>query len=134
MIRGTHEPLQLSSNSGGSSCTDLEWAILHNACAMDEERDSSFSITFSKDGCDPQTVSVFPTLAGAGVILGGIIDYGTGAVYSLRPNPVVTTLKCRAIASAAVAQPAAIPAVNVTAPQSPGSAGAPINGDWQRAQ
>jgi len=39
-------------------------------------------------------VSVFPTLAGAGVILGGVIDYGTGAVYNLQPNPVVANLRC----------------------------------------
>lgn len=141
MIRGTHEPLQLSSSpegavaqiSNGQSCT--------TPCAMDEERDSSFSITFSKDGCDSQTVSVFPTLAGAGVLLGGIIDYGTGAVYSLRPNPVVTTLKCTAIASAAQAsdRPAAAIAPAVSAvpaaaiPSLPAGAGSPGN-EWQPAQ
>jgi hypothetical protein len=158
MIRGTHEPLQLSSSpegavaqiSNGQSCT--------TPCAMDEERDSSFSITFSKDGCDSQTVSVFPTLAGAGVLLGGIIDYGTGAVYSLRPNPVVTTLKCSAVASAAQASDrpaAAITAAGSTAPAGrtaqavsaapavsptsaavpglPAGAGSPGN-EWQAAQ
>ena len=135
MIRGTHEPLQLSSSpegavaqlSNGQSCT--------TPCSLDEERDSSFSITFSKDGCDAQTVSVFPTLAGAGVLLGGVIDYGTGAVYSLRPNPVVTTLKCAAVASAA--QPAVRPAVAVAPVVSvaPAAATAPNSGgDWQRAQ
>ena len=144
MIRETHEPLQLSSSpegavahiSNGQSCT--------TPCAMDEERDSSFSITFSKDGCDPQTVSVFPTLAGAGVLLGGIIDYGTGAVYSLQPNPVVTTLKCTAVASAAQAsdRPAAAIAPAVSAapaaaaaaavPGLPAGAGSPGN-EWQPA-
>lgn len=29
---------------------------------------------------------MIPTLAGAGVIFGGFIDYGTGAVYDLQPN------------------------------------------------
>ena len=133
MIRGTHEPLQMSNSpegavaqiSNGQSCT--------TPCSMDEERDSSFSITFSKDGCDSQTVSVFPTLAGAGVLLGGIIDYGTGAVYSLRPNPVVTTLKCRAVASAAP-MAAAVPAAPAPAALSPSPAGGTMNGDWQQAQ
>jgi hypothetical protein len=139
MIRGTHEPPQLSSSpegalaqiSNGQSCT--------TPCSLDEERDSSFSITFSKDGCDSQTVSVFPTLAGAGVLLGGVIDYGTGAVYSLRPNPVVTTLRCSAVASAA--QPTVRPAVAVTpgsaaatdVPGPPPSSGTPGNG-WQPAR
>lgn len=35
-----------------------------------------------------------PTLSGAGVILGGLIDYGTGAVYDLQPNPLTVTLAC----------------------------------------
>jgi len=143
IIRGTHEPLQLSSSpegvtaqlSNGQSCT--------TPCSLDEERDASFSITFSKDGCDSQTVSVFPTLAGAGVILGGLIDYGTGAVYSLQPNPVVTTLKCKELAQAAA--PAALTntaAVSTTAnaisspPSSPpvNSVQGSLNGDLQRGQ
>lgn len=37
---------------------------------------------------------MIPTLAGGGVILGGIIDYGTGAVYDLQPNPLTITLAC----------------------------------------
>jgi hypothetical protein len=56
-------------------------------------------ITFSKSGCNNQMASVYPTLAGSGVILGGLIDYGTGAVYNLTPNPVVVSLNCSAIAT-----------------------------------
>jgi len=103
MIRGTHEQLQLSSNpegvvaqlSNGQSCT--------TPCSLSEPRDSSFAVTFSRDGCDSQMVSVFPTVAGSGILLGGLIDYGTGAVYSLEPNPVVASLKCRTVASVAPA-------------------------------
>jgi hypothetical protein len=58
-------------------------------------------------------VSVFPTLAGAGVILGGIIDYGTGAVYNLQPNPVVANLRCPDT-SPTIASPTVIPAVMTT--------------------
>lgn len=65
-------------------------------------------------------VSVFPTLAGAGVILGGVIDYGTGAVYNLQPNPVVANLRC-ASDTAGHAVPALIPPVVTTAPDSSGS-------------
>jgi hypothetical protein len=39
-------------------------------------------------------ISVFPTIAAAGIVLGGVIDYGTGAVYNLQPNPVVANLRC----------------------------------------
>jgi hypothetical protein len=48
-------------------------------------------------------------LAGAGVILGGLIDYGTGAVYSLQPNPVVAMLKCRGYVQARAVTPGMIP-------------------------
>ena len=31
------------------------------------------------------------------MILGGLIDYGTGAVYDLQPNPMTVTLACEKI-------------------------------------
>jgi len=37
---------------------------------------------------------MIPVLSGAGAILGGLIDYGTGAVYDLQPNPLTITLDC----------------------------------------
>ncbi|WP_172592474.1 hypothetical protein [Nitrosomonas supralitoralis] len=37
---------------------------------------------------------MMPTLAGGGVIMGGLIDYGTGAVYDLHPNPMTVSLVC----------------------------------------
>lgn len=43
---------------------------------------------------------MIPTLAGGGVILGGIIDYGTGAIYDLQPNPLTITLACEKVAVA----------------------------------
>lgn len=44
---------------------------------------------------------MFPTLAGSRVLLRGLIDYGTGAVYSLKPNPAVATLRCESAAEQA---------------------------------
>ncbi len=49
---------------------------------------------YEKEGCEAESLSVFPTLAGGGVLLGGLIDYGTGAVYDLTPNPAHVMLKC----------------------------------------
>jgi hypothetical protein len=37
---------------------------------------------------------MIPTLAGAGAMLGGMIDYGTGAVYDLQPNPLFVKMTC----------------------------------------
>lgn len=50
-------------------------------------------VKVSKEGYYTESITVTPTIAGAGVILGGIIDYGTGAVYNLTPNPVQVLLK-----------------------------------------
>lgn len=98
MIRGTHESLQLSSNPEGALAQLSDGESCTTPCAINLARDTSVSVNFTKDGCDNQVVSVFPSLAGAGVILGGVIDYGTGAVYNLQPNPVVAGLHCHAVA------------------------------------
>ncbi len=94
MIRGTHESLDLVSTPTGARADLSTGQSCVTPCAQNIARDASFSVTFSKEGCDSQTIAVFPTLAGAGVLLGGVIDYGTGAVYDLRPNPVAPTLNC----------------------------------------
>jgi hypothetical protein len=79
-------------------------------CSIHLARNTSTVVTFEHEGCDTAMVSVFPTLAGAGVILGGVIDYGTGAVYNLQPNPVVANLRCLSDTPAHAA-PALMPAV-----------------------
>jgi hypothetical protein len=101
MIRGTREPLQLSSNPEGAEAQLSNGQSCTTPCSIDLPRETSVAVNFTKDGCDSQTVSVFPTLAGAGVILGGVIDYGTGAVYNLQPNPVIAGLHCHSVAQAA---------------------------------
>jgi hypothetical protein len=95
MIRGTHDNLQLTSSPEGANATLADGESCRTPCSFTLSRNTSTVVTFSKDGCDPQMVSVYPSLAGAGVILGGIIDYGDGAVYNLVPNPVVASLHCR---------------------------------------
>lgn len=94
LIRGTEENLQINSVpeqakaniSNGMSCV--------TPCMVRLKRNSTVVITFEKEGCQKQMVSVFPTIAGAGILLGGFIDYGTGAVYDLTPNPAIASLIC----------------------------------------
>jgi len=59
-------------------------------------RNQSLSLTISKEGCHSTTAAIVPTLAGSGILLGGLIDYGTGAVYDLQPNPLIVSLVCEA--------------------------------------
>src|SRR5262245_17149167 len=113
MIRGTQEPLQLTSFPSGARAVIGSGQSCTTPCSIHLARNTSTVVTFEHEGCDTAMVSVFPTLAGAGVILGGVIDYGTGAVYSLQPNPVVANLRCTGNA-VGPAVPALIPAVVTT--------------------
>ena len=94
IIRGTEQEVSVNTNpigatvqfSNGQSCTA--------PCRITAARDQSLQLTISKEGCHTQSASMVPSLAGGGVILGGLIDYGTGAVYDLQPNPLTITLVC----------------------------------------
>ncbi len=101
IVRGTSEELFLNSTPPGATAKLSMGQACTTPCNLNIGRSETFTVTFSKAGCDEQTVSVFPTLAGSGILLAGagslvgyLTDYGTGAVYSLRPNPAVTTLRC----------------------------------------
>ena len=114
----THPPGASIQFSNGQSCT--------SPCRIHTSRSASLVITMVKDGCQTQTATMVPTLSGAGVVLGGLVDYGTGAVYDLQPNPLTVTLACNASgATAAAAQPAAAtpaPATVAAAPAQPAPA------------
>lgn len=68
----------------GQSCT--------TPCTITAERNKTLQVTITKEGYHTHTTSLMPTLAGGGVLLGGLIDYGTGAVYDLQPNPYTANL------------------------------------------
>lgn len=93
MIRGTTEPLYITSEPSGALAELSDGQKGPTPCQFVLKRNQSLNIKFSKDGYHSENVTVYPTLAGAGVILGGLIDYGTGAVYSLTPNPAHAMLK-----------------------------------------
>jgi len=106
MIRGTEEPLSITSEPPGALAQISDGQKCTTPCNVTLKRNQSVMIRFSKEGYEPESLSVFPTLAGAGVILGGVIDYGTGAVYSLTPNPAHVILKpAKAAAETAQATP-----------------------------
>lgn len=94
MIRGTEQQLSIDSQPLGAKATLSNGQSCITPCSMKLKRDQSVLITYSKPGCKSAQLSVYPTLAGAGVIMGGLIDYGTGAVYNLTPNPATVLLDC----------------------------------------
>jgi hypothetical protein len=95
MIRGTEQQVSINTIPVGAQVQLSNGMSCSSPCTLTVPRNQSLSITITRDGCAPQTASMVPVLAGAGVILGGLIDYGTGAVYDLQPNPLTIMLYCR---------------------------------------
>ncbi len=94
MIRGTEQEIFINSEPEGAEVTLSNGQQCVTPCRLKAQRKESLQITVRKEGCNTITTAMVPTLAGAGVILGGLIDYGTGAVYDLQPNPLFVTLTC----------------------------------------
>ena len=93
-IRGTTQQISINSQPVGANVTLSSGQTCVTPCALEVKRKDSLQITLEKDGCQPQTTTLVPSLAGAGVIMGGLVDYGTGAVYDLQPNPLHVRLIC----------------------------------------
>lgn len=94
MIRGTEQEVAINTDPVGAQVTFSNGQSCATPCTLKAKRNTSLQLTIEKEGCNTQTATMIPTLAGAGVILGGLIDYGTGAVYDLQPNPLFTKLTC----------------------------------------
>lgn len=95
MIRGTEQQVSINTIPVGAQIQLSNGMSCVSPCTLTVPRNQSLTMTITREGCAPQTASMVPVLAGAGVILGGLIDYGTGAVYDLQPNPLTVTLICR---------------------------------------
>jgi hypothetical protein len=94
IIRGTEQEVSVNTNPVGAGVQFSNGQSCVSPCTIKSKRDQSLLITISKEQCSTQTATMIPTLSGGGVILGGLIDYGTGAVYDLQPNPLTVTLAC----------------------------------------
>ena len=94
IIRGTEQEVSINTNPVGATVQFSNGQTCTSPCTIKSARSQSLMITVSKPGCNTQTATMMPTLAGGGVLLGGLIDYGTGAVYDLQPNPLNLTLQC----------------------------------------
>lgn len=95
IIRGTEQQVSINTNPVGAHIQFSTGQSCETPCTMTVKRNASLQLDISKQGCATQTATMVPTLAGGGVILGSLVDYGTGAVYDLQPNPLTVTLNCR---------------------------------------
>ena len=94
IVRGTKQQVSVNTNPVGASIQFSNGQSCLAPCSIVAPRDASLLVTVTKNGCQTQTATLVPTLSGGGVILGSLIDYGTGAVYDLQPNPLTLTLAC----------------------------------------
>ena len=101
MMRGTSQPISINSDPQGANVTISNGQTCVTPCNIEAERKNTLQITMRKEGCNTYTTAMVPTLAGAGAMLGGMIDYGTGAVYDLQPNPLMVHLTCEGAAASA---------------------------------
>lgn len=100
IIRGTEQEVAINTNPVGANVQFSNGQSCVSPCTIKTKRNQSLQISITKDGCHQQTATMMPTLSGGGVIMGGFIDYGTGAVYDLQPNPMTISLVCETKAAA----------------------------------
>ena len=107
VTRGTTENISISSTPSGVeaivSGMDVPTTCT-TPCAVVVKRNADISITFQKEGYEPQIVPRsrdVPTAGAAGfagnLLLGGVIGMGvdaaTGAATDHKPNPVIVTMQ-----------------------------------------
>lgn len=92
MIRGTTQDVSVNTTPTGACVQFSNGTSALTPCTVAAERKSPLQLTITKEGYQTHTSTLVPSLAGAGAVLGGLIDYGTGAVYDLQPNPYHVTL------------------------------------------
>ena len=92
IIRGTEQQVAINTDPPGAQVQLSNGTSCVSPCLLNCQRNQTLLLTISKEGYFTQTATLLPTLSGAGAILGGLIDYGTGAVYDLQPNPLHLTL------------------------------------------
>jgi hypothetical protein len=96
MVRGTTQEVAIASEPPGAVVTLSDGRRCVAPCTLEASRKEALRVTLARPGCDTYTTALVPTLSGAGVALGGLPDYRTGAIYDLRPNPLAVKLARRA--------------------------------------
>jgi hypothetical protein len=119
VTRGTTENISISSTPAGATA---EVSGLENPtacvtpCALIVKRSADITVTFNKEGYEPQVVALTKEIPGTGaagfagnVLLGGLVGMGvdaaTGAALDHKPNPVIVTLQPVTSASPRPAKP-----------------------------
>lgn len=107
VTRGTTENIAISSTPSGAEAVvsglEVPTTCL-TPCAIVAKRNADITVTFQKEGYEPQTVQLAKEIPGSGaagfagnLLLGGLVGMGvdaaTGAATDHKPNPVIVTLQ-----------------------------------------
>jgi len=107
VTRGTTENISIASTPSGAEAviSGLEVpTTCTTPCSVVAKRNADISVTFQKEGFEPQVVQLtkdIPATGAAGfagnLLLGGVVGMGvdavTGAATDHKPNPVTVTLE-----------------------------------------
>jgi len=106
VTRGTTENISISSAPSGAEATitglEVPTACV-TPCAIVAKRSADITVTFAKEGYEPETVQLTKEIPGTGaagfagnILAGGLIGMGvdaaTGAAQDHKPNPVIVTM------------------------------------------
>lgn len=93
MVRGTSEQLSVTSEPSGAKVELSDGQQGITPCQFECKRNRTLMVKLTKEGYYDESITVTPVIDSSGFLLGGLVDYGTGAVYQLQPNPVYVILK-----------------------------------------
>ncbi|ARQ01229.1 PEGA domain-containing protein [Pseudorhodoplanes sinuspersici] len=105
--RGWTEQITITSTPAGAEATVTGPEVPTTCvtpCVVQVKRNDDVSVAFSKEGYEPQVITLTKEVASGGaagfagnILVGGLVgmavDGASGAAYDHKPNPVIVTLK-----------------------------------------
>ena len=95
IIRGTSQTLELISDPPRARVTLSTGEQCVTPCQIIVKRNQSGIAVFEKPECKRTARSFYPIIGAGGCMLVGLIDYVTGAVFTVTPNPLMVILDCK---------------------------------------
>ncbi len=103
ITKGSNQKFRIESQPAGATATLSNGISCTTPCELKLKRRKEFQVTITKEGYEPITAAVRSSVRPSGgaamagnLVLGGVIgaavDAGTGAAFSLRPNPMSVVL------------------------------------------
>ncbi len=103
ITRGSNDTLVIETDPPSAEARLSNGLICKTPCSLKMKRKEACVVKIEREGYEPVEVNITPQISGGGsagmagnVLFGGLIgaavDAGSGAMYDLKPNPVVIKL------------------------------------------